>query len=101
MKESSNVLITSLVPALTFSTPAIPPHTAPAITAASYRQHERQPQAAGHADMAVKSKGRRGDPADCDLPFASHIGEVGALGEHKAEPDQREDVLRSIEAATA
>ena len=43
MKESSSVLITSLVPAFTFMTAASAPHAAPATTAASIGRMKDSP----------------------------------------------------------
>ena len=89
MKDSSSVLITSLVPDfdLQHGGDAAPKRAGD--NRGQHRQDERQSKRQ-LGDMAIEGDGGCGDAADGDLSFAADIGQVGAVGEHKAEPDQRE-----------
>ena len=54
-----------------------------------HRQQEGKPERQS-ADMTVKCYRRRRDAADGNLALAADIGEIGAVRQDEAEPDQRE-----------
>ena len=100
MKLSMIVLITSCAPKRALSTPATPPHAAPAAAA---RERGRAGAAARRQERQRDADQRRGEAAEIELALDADVEQPGAEPERHREPgeDQRRGAEQRLADAVA
>ena len=100
MKDSSSVLMTSLVPALALSTPAMPPHNPPASTAASIG-HRKDSGIGSAAAPPYRLTAVAAMPPTAIWPSPPTLVRLARCAMTKPIPTSASASVRLIDAATA